>query len=171
MYLDQGGKCVRTDIWREGRWFDLWSLVHCLSGITGGFLFRYLGLDNFSAYAISFLLLVLYEMFEALAKIEETPQNRTMDVVVGMASFIPAYYLNPFLSLPANVIFGAVFFAISLTLGAIGWRASKKAAAFEVSMREKIAESREHFRLQRARRRMNRAKRKALREIKKSQKI
>ena len=27
------GVFVRSDIWREGQWLDLWSVVHLLSGI------------------------------------------------------------------------------------------------------------------------------------------
>lgn len=167
MHIDSEGKFVRTDLWREGKWLDFWSVVHFFSGVAIGFLPRYLELNAFAAYAIALLLMISYEMFEALAKIEETPQNRMMDVVVGMASFIPAYYLNPFLPISWSIVLCVFFFFIVSISSFIGWRASKKAAAFEKRMREKIKESKEHFLLQRARRRIDRVKRKALREIKK----
>ena len=175
MYFNSEGKFVRTDIWREGKWLDTWSIVHLLSGITIGFFPRYLGLDTFSAYVIVFLLLVSYEMFEALAKIEETPQNRFMDVVVGMASFISVYHLHPLLSDTASVMLFGIFFIAASMLGAIGWYFSRKAAEFETKLRTEIAHGREKFkegrgkitqrlREGRARRRLKRMKHRALRE-------
>ncbi|MEK9194522.1 MAG: hypothetical protein AAB884_01800, partial [Patescibacteria group bacterium] len=139
MHFDSKGKFVRTDMWREGKWLDLWSVVHFLSGITMGFLPKFFGLDAFPAYAIAFLLLVLYEMFEALAKIEETRTNRFMDVVVGMVSFIPVYHLNFLLPTSESVILGVIFLFASSALSFTGWRASKKAAVFEAKLREGIA--------------------------------
>ena len=175
MYFNSEGKFVRTDIWREGKWLDTWSVVHFLSGITIGFFPRYLGLDTFSAYVIVLLLLVSYEMFEALVKIEETPQNRFMDVVVGMASFIPVYHLHPLLSDTASIALFGIFFISASALGAIGWQVSRKAAVVEARLRVEIAHGREKFkeergkitrrlRARRERRRLKRIKRRASRE-------
>ncbi len=174
MHLNSNGEFVRTDIWREGKWLDTWSIVHLLSGITIGFFPKYLGLDTFSAYVIVLLLLVSYEMFEALVKIEETPQNRFMDVVVGMASFIPVYHLHPLLSDIASITLFSVFFISASVLGAIGWHVSRKAAVVEAKLRAEIAHGREkfkeergkitqRFRAGRERRRLKRMKRRALR--------
>lgn len=163
MYLDQGGKFVRTDVWQEGKWLDLWSVIHFLSGITMGFLPKYLGLDIFPAYIIAFLLLVLYEMFEAIAKIEETRSNRVMDVVVGMISFMIAYYIHPFISEPAGAYLLMWFFALTSVISFMGWRASQKAAVFEKKLRAEIALGREklktRFRERRERRRLKKTKR------------
>jgi len=175
MYFNSEGKFVRTDIWREGKWLDTWSIVHFLSGATMGFFPKYVGLDALSAYVIVFLLLVSYEMFEALVKIEETPQNRFMDVVVGMASFIPVYHLHPLLSDTASVALFGIFFTAASVLGVIGWRVSHKAAVFEAKLRTEIAHGREklkkrrgkmtqRLRERRVRRRLKRMKRRALRE-------
>ena len=142
MHFDQHGKFVRTDAWREGKWIDLWSVVHFLSGATMGFFPRYLGLNAFAAYSIAFLLMVSYEMFEALVKIEETPENRVMDVVTGMASFVPVYYLNPLLSISTSIILCGISLTSSSMLSVIGWRASQKATAFEKKLRGEIERGR-----------------------------
>ena len=175
MYFNSEGKFVRTDIWREGKWLDTWSIVHFLSGVTIGFFPKYLGLDTFSSYVIVFLLLVSYEMFEALVKIEETPQNRFMDVVVGMASFILAYHLHPFLSDTASIVLFGIFFMSASVLGAIGWQVSRKALVLEGKLRMEIAHGREKLKEERgkitqrlregrAHRRLKRMKRRALRD-------
>ena len=188
MYLDQGGKFVRTDVWREGKWLDLWSVAHFLSGVTMGFFPKYLGLEAFPAYAIALLLLVLYEMFEALAKIEETRTNRVMDVVVGMISFALVQYIHPFISEPAGVYLALAFLILTSVFSFMGWQASQKAAVFEAKLREEIVRGRERIKTSfregkarlrvaearfgeaKARRRMRKMKRKALRDMKKPQK-
>lgn len=169
MYLDEKGQFVRTDIWREGKWVDLWSVAHLLSGITMGFFPRYFSLEGFAAYVIVFLLLVLYEMFEALAKIAETPQNRTMDVVIGMASFIAAYLTTPFLSFEFSVFLSALFLAVSVVFSFIGWQASKKASVFEAKLRERIEVGRERYRERKELRRLARARRRELKKMREMQ--
>lgn len=126
----------RTDAWREGTWLDLWSVVHLLTGVLVGLGFNFLGLPTLYAFIIAVLALVMYEMWEALAKIHETPQNRIMDVVVGMISFAPSFlYLAPSLTRSELVlVFIGVLF-INSTLSTLGWRASRKAAELQRKVR------------------------------------
>ena len=128
----------RTDIWREGQWLDLWSVVHFLSGASFGLGFYFLHLGAVASVVIVFLLLVAYEMWEVIVKIEETPTNRLMDVVVGMVSFLPTFLLlDPHLYIEqVMVVFGVVLFT-NITLSILGWHASKKAAQFEARVRER----------------------------------
>lgn len=126
----------RTDAWREGTWLDLWSVVHFLSGMLLGLGFAFLALPPIPAFIIALLALIMYEMWEALAKINETPQNRTMDVVVGMLSFTPSFlYLAPRLTRSELVLVfvGALF--VNGTLSTLGWRASRKAAELQSKVR------------------------------------
>src|SRR5882762_720109 len=92
MRMTHEGRVERTDIWREGKWLDLWSAVHFLSGISVGLGFYYLHFGALASVALAFVCLTAYEMWEMIVKIEETPTNRIMDVVVGMISFLPAYF-------------------------------------------------------------------------------
>lgn len=171
MYLDHRGKFIRTDLWREGKWFDFWSVVHFLSGVAMGFFPRYLRLNAFAAFAIALLALVAYEMFEVIAKIEETPQNRVMDVVVGLASFTPIYFLNPTLSLSTSVALCLIFFSAASILGAIGWHASQKAAVFERNLRAELEAARARFEERRQGRRERRAVRHARRSERRASRV
>lgn len=150
------GPFVRTDIWREGKWLDLWSVVHFLSGVSVAFGLA-LFFDFLAASVIAFLMLVAYEMWEAMVQIHETPQNRIMDVVVGMTSFFLAHAVG----LPAagTTTFYAAFavvLVINIGLAAIGWYASQKAAELEKRMIARIAAERAAFRERRAQRRLRR---------------
>ncbi|MDP2648497.1 MAG: hypothetical protein Q8P19_01200 [bacterium] len=154
----------RTDIWREGKWMDLWSVVHFLSGVSVALGLALLGFGTMAAFTISFLMLVAYELWEAMVKIEETPQNRVMDVVVGMVSFAPTFlYFTPILS--GNlylyiVVFGIVL-AVNIALATFGWLASHKAAALEEKVRTEYAERVERVRARRAGRREMRLRRRS----------
>src|SRR3990167_4615278 len=104
MRLDREGKLVRTDIWREGKYLDLWSVPHFLSGMAVAFGLFFLDFATNAAFIIAILLLVAYEMFEVIAKIEETRWNRVLDVVVGMASFTPTFLLAPHFNQPYVIV-------------------------------------------------------------------
>lgn len=148
-------KYERTDIWREGKYVDLWSIPHFFSGICVALGLTILGFSAPSAAGIGLILLILYEVFEWLVDIEETRANRVLDVVVGMASIIPTLVLLPGLFINDII---ALFIVITTGNGILswfGWRASKKAANFQEVIRRDIARSRERIqkgRIQLARR-------------------
>jgi hypothetical protein len=144
MHFAQDGRFVRTDIWREGKWLDLWSVVHYLSGTSVGLGFYFLRFDALAATALAFVCFVAYEMWEKLMDIFETPQNRFMDVVVGMVSFLPAFFLiAPHVSRLGLVQTFFVVFVANIVLAVLGWRASQKAAALEERLRAELAMQRE----------------------------
>jgi hypothetical protein len=143
MRITEDGLFVRTDIWREGKWVDLWSVVHFLSGMTMGFVASFSNFSRSPAIIIVFLLLVAYEMFEALVKIKETPQNRFMDVVVGMASFLPMYLLiTPRLAGDNFALAFLFIFTLNTTLALFGWTASRKAFVLEQKLRAEYEKGR-----------------------------
>ena len=144
MHKDPDGIFVRTDIWREGEWLDLWSVVHFLSGMSVGFVLYLFHFDTRATVVIAFILFTAYEMWEALVKIEETFPNRCMDVVVGMVSFLPTYFfLIPHLTTKGFIsVFGGVLM-MNLVMSTLGWQASAKAAQLERVVRAKYALERE----------------------------
>ena len=161
MYLTKDGRFVRTDMWREGKWLDLWSVVHFLSGMSVGLGFFFLRLDPLGASALAFVCFVAYEMWEKLMDIFETPQNRIMDVVVGMVSFLPTFFwLAPQFTRRELVLVFAVVFVTNVSLAVLGWRASQKAAVLEQRLRTRLAHEREKIA---ARRRSRRSLRDTLR--------
>ena len=135
---------VRTDIWREGNYVDTWSIVHFLSGISLAFGMWYLHFPTNAAFVIAVLLLTAYEMFEVIAKIEETVTNRISDVVFGMLSFVPVtLWILPHLSLIHYFEFGIPLFALNMLLSIVGWKESQKAYELEKKVRAEIAKERE----------------------------
>lgn len=152
MRLTRDGRFVRTDIWREGKWLDLWSVVHFLSGISLGFGLALFQFGTIASIVIVFLLLVAYEMWEAMVQIHETPQNRIMDVVVGMVSFVPTFLLfSPTRGESTFILAFGVILTLNIMLSALGWYESQKAAVLEAHLRRELAEQKRKFKESRAR--------------------
>lgn len=143
MLIPRQGRFVRTDIWREGEWLDLWSVVHFLSGVSIGLGLYFLNLGALASVLLTFVSLVGYEMWEALVKIKETPSNRCMDVVVGMTSFVPSFFfVAPALSDTLLILMFGLVLTANVVLSVFGWQASQKAAVLETVMRQKYAAQR-----------------------------
>lgn len=142
----------RTDAWREGKWLDLWSVVHLLSGFSTGFTLFVLNFGAQASTLLAFVLFVAYELWEAMVDIKEAPTNRFMDVVVGMVGFVPAFFLI------APVLPGARFWeafaallVVNIALATIGWIASQKAAELEKRLRARYERERDIIRTRRKR--------------------
>lgn len=149
MHFKHDSHFERRDIWREGKWLDLWSVVHFFSGISIGFCARLVPLEPFAIVVIVTLLLVGYEMWEALVHIQETFTNRVMDVVVGLVSFLPTYFwVNSRLSEDHYILVFGLVLTLNVILSVFGWTASRKAAVLEAKWHRR----RELRRLRRARR-------------------
>ena len=111
---------TRTDVWREGKWLDLWSVVHLLSGLSLGFGVPYLHLGALASFLVVLLLLVSYEMWEAMVRIKETPTNRLMDVVVGMVGYCYAFwFVLPQLNTEQWLFVFEIVVALNILLAAI----------------------------------------------------
>jgi hypothetical protein len=133
----------RTDVWREGEWLDLWSVVHFLSGLSVGFGLYVLHFSPFASTLLAFLFFVFYEMWEMLVQIQETPANRFMDVVVGMVSFLLAFFvLAPPLSSVLLIFAFGFALAANIVMSVFGWRASQKAAELKKRMLARYAAQR-----------------------------
>ncbi len=145
MRVTADGQVIRTDAWCEGAYLDLWSVPHFLSGMVVAFSLFFLGFEARSAFIIAFLLLVVYEMFESVAKIEETKWNRVLDVVVGMVSFTPTFLLLPRVDTTEAIIAFVAITCADVVLSFFGWRASQKAAELEKVLRAQLLRERERF--------------------------
>lgn len=85
---------MALDIWRHGRYVDLWSLVHILSGALLAGIFFYLGLNLFWSATFALIVLLGWEFFEAVIGIGETVGNVVMDIILGMAGYLGLAYLH-----------------------------------------------------------------------------
>ncbi len=153
MRLTRDGRFERSDIWREGKWVDLWSVVHLLSGTSFGLALGVLGWGTTASIVIALLSFVLYETWEAMVKIAETPQNRFMDVVTGMASFVPVFFFSRGLSTNAFILAFGFTLTANIVMATLGWLASRKAEEFEQRLRLRLAERRRRMSERRARQR------------------
>ena len=151
MHLTRDGRFVRTDIWREGKWVDLWSVVHLLSGVSTAFAIKWFGFGFAASAVIAFLLFVAYELWEAMVKIHETPQNRSMDVVAGMVSFVPTFFLTQGLSGSSFILAFGLVLTANVVLATFGWLASRKAEEFEQKLRAEFMAQKERLKEQRVR--------------------
>lgn len=79
-----------TTTWEEGRFFDLWMVVHFLSGVSGGLSNVFFGLSSLGVYALGASLLIVWELVEFARGIRETWENRALDLVVGVAGIAVA---------------------------------------------------------------------------------
>ena len=67
---------------RHGIYLDYWSFVHVFSGLILGLLFIIFELNIVNALVFSFILAVLYKVFEVIVRISEDIQNVIMDIVL-----------------------------------------------------------------------------------------
>ena len=137
------GRFIRTDTWKkEGKYVDLWSAVHVLSGIAIGFYPRYFHFGIFAAFVVVFLLLVMYEMFEVIVKIEEFPTNRVTDVLFGLLGFTPAYFFDMHLGGSTSILVCGIATTIAILVSTVGWVSSYKATVLEQKLRTQFERER-----------------------------
>lgn len=77
-----------SDIWKHGKYVDLWSVVHLASGfLLSGFLY-WMGYSFWPAFGVAMLALIAWEGFEWVTKIIEPSVNVFVDIIIGMAGFL-----------------------------------------------------------------------------------
>ena len=125
---------ARTDIWREGEYLDLWSVPHFLSGALLACLIYLLHLPFLYALILATILLIAYEVFEVWVGIYESDWNRRLDVVVGLASFIPTLLIIYDWSFLSVLILGLIVGILDGILSYLGWSASQKGLQLELKI-------------------------------------
>ncbi|HYO45995.1 MAG TPA: hypothetical protein VEY33_04820 [Gemmatimonadota bacterium] len=111
------------DPWREGKYVDLWSVVHLLAGILLSSLLFRAGLSLFGAVAITLAALAGYEVVEKLAAVEEHATNRIVDILFGLGGLGVVHEIAE--GDLAWSIFSAATTAFAL-LNYLGWQAWRK---------------------------------------------
>jgi len=82
------------DIWREGKYVDMWSVPHLLSGIifTGWLLV--FGFDIWKIFFLHLALSILWEFVESFKKIHEHFNNKVVDVILGNVGFFLVFLFS-----------------------------------------------------------------------------
>lgn len=74
--------------WKEGRYIDLWSVNHILSGVVLAALLFNFSVGFWPAFIFATILFVGWEVYEVLVGIKEHTSNMVMDVVCDLAGFL-----------------------------------------------------------------------------------
>ncbi len=109
----------------EGRYFDLWMLVHCLGGTTGGFSNLLFGLSPARVYLIGLGLMVLWEAVEHVRGIREQFINRVLDIVAGLGGVAFALWVSGELDdrgRVAALVLSGVLFGVGSLWGWLAYR-------------------------------------------------
>jgi len=109
------------DIWKHGTYIDLWSIVHLLSGALLASVCYFLGFSFFWSAVITFALVVFWEWFEVIIKINESRKNVLMDIIIGMAGFYILGYLHFIKSWPLSIQFFCSLLFVTLGLSLWGF--------------------------------------------------
>lgn len=111
--------------WREGRYFDLWMLVHAMMGVVIGLAAVYFDISFAVAVWAAFIGMVVYEVLEDVFNIHEVIENRVLDVIFGIIGVMVSYYVaSAYLSQSTHVLIAGVGAVILLVvLSGMGWLA------------------------------------------------
>lgn len=109
------------DIWRHGRYVDLWSLVHFLSGALLALGFFGLGFGLLWTIASSLVLLIAWEVFEWAIRIIEPTANVMVDILVGALGLAIGVWWHYFLGQPFSPHAFSVLLAATLGLSFWGF--------------------------------------------------
>ncbi len=108
-------------IWKHGKYADMWSLVHFLSGFLLAGLFYLLGSSLAAALAFSLIIMILWEVFEFSVKIIEPFTNIASDIFFGLAGFTLSTYLYSIKDLPFDTPLHIMILVVNLILGLWGF--------------------------------------------------
>ena len=111
---------------KEGRYFDLWMLVHLLCGVTGGFSNVLFGLTERNVFLVGIGMMLLWELGEHAVGIRESLENRTLDIVVGLAGVFVALRIAARID-PVSEHWALAVSAFLFGLGSLlGWIAHRR---------------------------------------------
>ncbi|MCH7850217.1 MAG: hypothetical protein IH845_01090 [Nanoarchaeota archaeon] len=99
-----------SNIWKEGKYIDLWSINHILGGMVLAGIFIFFNLSLTWALILGFLITISYEIYEMLTDHFETPANKILDILTSLLGVYLMYMLKDLNLLDFNAIFASVFF-------------------------------------------------------------
>lgn len=81
----------KKDRWIGGKYFDLWSIVHFLSGTLWGFFPSLFGLSVILVFPTLLVVAISWEFFELHHGITERKSNSLSDIMASIIGFILVY--------------------------------------------------------------------------------
>jgi FtsH-binding integral membrane protein len=107
----------------EGRFIDLWSIPHFLTGVVIALIIVFFGQSFMTGFLVTMAVAIAWEIFEILIKVHEINTNSITDIFVALIGYCIFFYLPKVLSLERKevVILLGVCIAIFLISSLIGW--------------------------------------------------
>ncbi len=96
--------------WKEGKYCDLWSVVHTLSGVVLASILFYFEMNLILAFVIATMLFVGWEAVEVALGIKEHTTNMVMDVVFDFLGFLIVLYL--YLELDMSISLYTIIYSV-----------------------------------------------------------
>lgn len=112
--------------WSEGRWLDLWTLVHISGGVVAGIFFQAIHMQLGWAVLVGLIAATLWEIREHAIGVQEIIANSVLDVLIAaMASYASYTILE---TVPEMYWLEILLVAIALWsfLGYIGYKHYRK---------------------------------------------
>lgn len=81
-------------IWKEGKYVDLWSVIHLLSGIVFTGWMLELGIHIGIIFIMYIVLAVLWEVTEMKLEIFEHQRNIVVDVLIGIVGYLCVFIVR-----------------------------------------------------------------------------
>ncbi len=111
----------------EGRYWDLWMIVHILSGAIASCILVLLQLPAIYSYPVAIVALAGWELGEMTYGIEEEPENWVLDIVFGMLGFWFVYEkVLPGMERLGIVGVGGFLLLFNVLFALLGWGAYRK---------------------------------------------
>jgi hypothetical protein len=104
----------------EGKYFDLWMLVHLISGVAGGFSSVFFRLSTLGVFAVAAIVMLLWELGEYLMGVRESWSNRVLDIAVGLLGVGAALWVAADWSRSNRLAAFWTAFGLAAVLGALG---------------------------------------------------
>lgn len=111
--------------WAEGRYFDLWMLVHFLTGAVGGLSNVVFQLRHVVIYVLGGAMMVAWEIGERALGVRESLPNQAIDVGIGLVGVWIALWIGARLSQRAEYWLLGLTIVAALALMGVGVRAFK----------------------------------------------
>jgi len=87
-------KIDNANLWKEGKYIDLWTIPHILAGVVLCGFFNLFGIEFYLNLILSTLIMIGWEFFELyVLDVHEYITNKVTDVVTGVIGFFFTYEL------------------------------------------------------------------------------
>lgn len=104
----------------EGKYFDLWMLVHLISGVAGGFSSVFFRLSTLGVFAVAAIVMLLWELGEYVMGVRESWSNRVLDIAVGLVGVGGALWVAAEWTQRSRLVAFWTTFTVAALLGTLG---------------------------------------------------